>query len=87
MERMLQEKTEAELISPCSLRWYLDFKPEGPRRGVEAVRVEDEIFSAQVELRRPVAEGPGGEAGSVVWHQVQGHVTGACRNRTDDWYI
>lgn len=83
MEHMLLEKTdrsltEAKLIPPFSLRRYLYFKPEGPRRGVEAVGVEDEIFSAQVELRRPVAEGPGGEAGSTVWHQVQGHVTGAC---------
>lgn len=81
---MFREKTAvsvigvgAKLISP--LRWYLYFEPEVPRRGVEAVGVKDEIFSAQVELRRPVAEGPGGEAGSTVWHQVQGHVTGACQ--------
>lgn len=43
------------------------------------MRVEDEIFSAQVELGRPVPKGPGGEAGSFMRHQVQRHVAGACR--------
>lgn len=43
------------------------------------MRVEDEILPAQVELRRPVAEGPGGEAGSSVRHQVQGQVARTCR--------
>lgn len=61
---------------------YLYFKPEGPCGGVKAVRIEDEIFPAQVELRRPVAEGPGGQAGSSVGHQVQRHVAGTCRDRT-----
>lgn len=63
---------------PFSFRQYLYFKPEDPRGGVEAVGVEDEILSAQVELRRPVTEGPGGEAGSPVRHQVQRHVAGTC---------
>lgn len=64
---------------------YLYFKPEGPCGGVQAVRIEDEIFPAQVELRRPVAEGPGGQAGSSVGHQVQRHVAGTCRDRTRNW--
>ncbi len=63
---------------PFSCRHYLYFKPEGPCWGVEAVGIEDKIFSAQVELRRPITEGPGGEAGSSVRHQVQRHVAGAC---------
>lgn len=53
---------------------YLYFKPEGPCWGIEAVGIEDKIFSTQVKLGRPVAERPGGEAGSSVRHQVQGHV-------------
>lgn len=57
---------------------YLYFKPEGPRVDVQAVGVEDEILPAQVEARRPVSEGPGGEAGPSVRQQVQGHVTGTC---------
>lgn len=63
---------------PFSYMRYLDFKPEGPRGGVEAVGVEDEIFPAQVKLRCPVPKGPGGEAGSPVRHQVQRHVAGTC---------
>ena len=57
---------------------YLDFKPEGPRGGVEAMGVEDEILPAQVKLRCPIPKGPGGEAGSPVRHQVQWHVAGTC---------
>lgn len=68
-----------------SFRQYLYFKPEGPCGGVKAVRIEDEIFSAQVELRRPVAEGPGGEAGSSVRHQVQRHVAGTCTGQNETW--
>lgn len=64
-----------------SLFLYLDLKPEGPRGGVEAVRVEDEVLAAQVELRRPVPEGPGGQAGPPVRHQVEGHVARTCAGR------
>lgn len=62
---------------------YLYFKPEGPRVDVQAVGVEDEILPAQVETRRPVSEGPGGEAGPSVRQQVQGHVTGTCTGQEE----
>lgn len=74
-------KTEQQcetLIISASCRRYLDFKPEDPRGGVEAVGIEDKIFPAQVELRGAVPEGPGGETGSSVRHQVEGHVAGTC---------
>lgn len=45
--------------------------------------VEDEILPAQVETRRPVSEGPGGEAGPSVRQQVQGHVTGTCTGQEE----
>lgn len=60
------------------LFFYLDLKPEGPCGGVEAVRVENKVLAAQVELRRPVPEGPGGQTGPPVRHQVEGHVTRTC---------
>lgn len=64
-----------------SLEIYLYFKPERPCMDIQAVRVEDKILSAEVEMRRSVSKGPGGEAGSSVRHQVQRHVTGACRRQ------
>lgn len=69
---------------PDSLKIYLDFKPECPRVDVQAVRVEDKILSAEVEMRRSVSKGPGGEAGSSVRHQVQRHVTGACARQENE---
>lgn len=65
-----------------SLFFYLDLKPEGPSGGVEAVRVEDKVLATQVELRRPVPEGPGGQTGPPVRHQVEGHVAGTCTRRS-----
>lgn len=70
---------KAQACPFLAFRRYLYLKPEGPRGSVQAVRVEDEILPAQVELWRPVAEGPGGEAGSSVRHQVQGQVARTCR--------
>lgn len=43
--------------------------------------VKDEIFPAQVKLRRSVAEGPGGEARSFVRQQIQRHVAGTCKGK------
>lgn len=70
---------KAQACPFLAFRRYLYLEPEGPRGGVQAVRVEDKILPAQVELWRPVAEGPGGEAGSSVRHQVQGQVARTCR--------
>jgi len=48
------------------------------------VGIEDKIFPAEVKPRGPVPKGPGGEAGSPMRHQVEGHVAGTCARTHQD---
>lgn len=60
---------------------HCQFHPKVPRRSLQPVGVKHKVVSSDASDRRPIPERPGGQSRPFMWSNIQGHVTGTCRDR------